>query len=167
MPYADLQKRKRMAAIRSYFRRKHFPWKTRLDSIKQRCNNPRCSSFQYYGAKGIQCNITEEEIKQLWFRDGADKMQKPSVDRINSFKDYTLENCRIIESSDNSAKMAQENNPKKKSKQIAQYSLSGEFLRVWNNGVQIQNELGFGRGLISKVCNGIRKQAYGSMWRFV
>ncbi len=40
----------------------------------------------------------------LYYRDGADKMKKPSIDRIDNNGDYTYENCRFIEMAENSRK---------------------------------------------------------------
>ncbi len=37
----------------------------------------------------------------LWIRDKAGKMKRPSIDRINSGGNYTLNNCRFIELSAN------------------------------------------------------------------
>lgn len=42
-----------------------------------------------------------EEIKTLWFRDKALLLKRPSLDRIDSSKDYSYQNCRFIELSEN------------------------------------------------------------------
>ena len=41
------------------------------------------------------------DIEYLWKRDGAAAMMRPSIDRMNSKKDYTLNNCRFVESTKN------------------------------------------------------------------
>lgn len=78
------------------------PWYPALERARGRCNNPKNSSYKYYGAKGIKCLLTVTEVKELWFRDKAYKMQKPSLDREDSDKDYVLSNCRFIEFVENS-----------------------------------------------------------------
>ncbi len=42
-------------------------------------------------------NLTGAEAKILWERDDACAMKTPSLDRIDATKDYTFENCRVIE----------------------------------------------------------------------
>lgn len=78
-----------------------YGWRRAYYSAKRRCNNPECPSYKYYGAKGIKLLMTMKEFKYLWFRDNAKDMAKPSIDRINPDKSYTLENCRFIEFVDN------------------------------------------------------------------
>lgn len=74
------------------------------DTIRARCNNPKCNTYKYYGAKGIKCLLTFAEYKILR-KDGQRRgIKKPTIDRIDSKGDYTLENCRIIEREENSRK---------------------------------------------------------------
>lgn len=72
-------------------------WIKTYNSIVGRCNH---KDSRYY-KRGIKCFITKEELKQLWFRDKAYLMKKPSIDRINNDQHYTHENCRYIEHSQN------------------------------------------------------------------
>ncbi len=46
-------------------------------------------------------NLTGREAKILWERDGGAAMKTPSLDRIESSKDYTFDNCRVMEKSIN------------------------------------------------------------------
>lgn len=85
-----------------------FPWRRVFRAIKQRCNNLKCKDFKWYGGKGIKCLITEEEIKELWFRDKAYELKKPSIDRKISNGDYTYKNCRFIEHKQNCQKAMKE-----------------------------------------------------------
>jgi hypothetical protein len=91
-----------------YYQRlkRNRPWMLNLLSAKNRCYYAPKDSKQekYYQQKGIKCLLTEEQIKTLWFRDNADKMFRPSLDRINKFKDYTFNNCRFIELKDNTSR---------------------------------------------------------------
>lgn len=45
----------------------------------------------------MPCEITAAEAEELWKRDGADKMTRPSLDRIDPTKGYTKDNCRFME----------------------------------------------------------------------
>jgi hypothetical protein len=74
-----------------------YPWKRTLSYVTQRCNNPKASAYSSYGGKGIRCLLTEEDIKFLWFRDGANLMKQPSIHRLNSADNYCIENCQFLE----------------------------------------------------------------------
>lgn len=80
------------------------PWFRFLDYIKDRCNNKNRKKFRRYGGRGIQCLITEEELKFLWFRDKAYNLKFPSIDRKDNDKSYELSNCRFIELLENGKK---------------------------------------------------------------
>ena len=70
-------------------------------NMRQRCVNPSASKYINYGGRGIQCKIKFGELSELWERDKADKLTHPSIDRIDNDGDYTKENCRFIEMSEN------------------------------------------------------------------
>ena len=108
---------------------KKYPWRKRLAVIKQRCNNPNNKSYKDYGQKGIKCLITSEELRELWFRDKAYNMNKPSIDRIDNDGNYEYTNCRFIEIKDNIC----ERNKRLCSKSILQYDLDGNFIREWES----------------------------------
>lgn len=69
------------------------PWRATLQGIKDRLKKLNT----IYHRLGIRCFITTEELKTLWFRDKAYLMKKPSIDRKDSLKNYTLKNCRYVE----------------------------------------------------------------------
>ena len=85
-------------------RTKNKRWVRTFYAIRQRCNNPNYYGYHRYGGRGIQCHITKDELMILWFRYGADKMNNPSIDRINNDGDYTFENCQYIENRENPKK---------------------------------------------------------------
>ena len=97
--YASLHKEKCYRYIKKY--RLSHPWINTLRSIKRRCNSPSQDAYRWYGAKGIKCLITKEELKILWFRDNAAFMKKPSIDRIDPKSHYSFDNCRYLECQDN------------------------------------------------------------------
>lgn len=73
------------------------PWLKTYRNIMKRCNNPKHKGYKYYGGKGIKCLLTPSQLHFLWKRDRADKLKSPSIDRRDSSKDYTHQNCRFIE----------------------------------------------------------------------
>jgi hypothetical protein len=145
---------------KKYYKSKNYkrlPWKNSLHNIKTRCNNPNFKFYKYYGGRGIKCLITEEELKELWFRDKAYLMQKPSIDRIDNDGNYIFDNCRFIELSKNSTK--------DNIKAVLQYDKNGHFIKKWNSQKEAGKNLKINKGNISAcVCN-IRKSAGGFIWR--
>lgn len=84
---------------------KKNPWYVSFSCIRGRTQCKTHKAFPNYGGRGIKCLITCEEVKTIWYRDGADNMTKPSIDRIDNNGDYTFANCRFIELSDNIRRM--------------------------------------------------------------
>ena len=78
--------------------KEQMPWRLTFDKI-----NERCKSHPYYKNKRIT-TLTVNDLKYLWFRDKGFLLRKPSIDRINNNGNYTLDNCRYIEHSENSRK---------------------------------------------------------------
>ena len=122
--------------------RKNVPWMQHLNAARYRCNNPNAHYYNLYGGKGIRCFLDKWEILQLWLRDCAYEMKQPSIDRINSDGDYTLENCRFIEWEENSklgciksqtVKHSSENHSFGLRKSILQYDLQGNFIKEWTS----------------------------------
>ena len=74
------------------------PWYKTLMRITTRCSGKN----EPYYKKGIKNFLKLSDLKFLWFRDKASLLKKASIDRINPELDYTLENCRYIELSENS-----------------------------------------------------------------
>ncbi len=91
----QLLKKKNVLRVKNYLMRN--PWaKTKL-RIHNRCTDIK----HHYFKKGIKDLLSTSDLKLLWFRDKAYDLIKPSIDRIDSSKDYTLDNCRFIELGDN------------------------------------------------------------------
>jgi hypothetical protein len=77
------------------------PWHLTYVNIQKRCENPKSKVYKNYGGRGIKNELTHADLKILWNRDNAGTMKRPSIDRIDNDKNYTLENCRYIELSQN------------------------------------------------------------------
>lgn len=79
--------------------RKRNPWSRYVEWARRRCNDsdPESRNFPNYFAKGITCDLTARELKAVWERDRAHLLKKPSLDRIDSMRGYTMFNVRFIE----------------------------------------------------------------------
>lgn len=67
-------------------------------TMKQRCYNSKDKHYKWYGAKGIKiCEEWKNDVKAFYnwaithgYKDGL------TIDRIDSSKDYSPDNCRFI-----------------------------------------------------------------------
>jgi len=73
------------------------PWYFSCKHARARCNNPNHKCYKRYGGRGIKMLLLLQDVKELWLRDRAFEMKKPSLDRVDNDKNYTVENCRFIE----------------------------------------------------------------------
>lgn len=88
------------------------PWYVSFRNAKRRCIDVNHRSYKWYGGKGIEFLLTEEEIKFLWFRDKAWLLENPQLDRMEEEKNYCLDNCQFIPKLDNVAKRNSKNSVK-------------------------------------------------------
>ena len=72
------------------------------DGIRGRCNNPNIPSYKWYGGRGIKCFLTWDQYLYLMSSKKVHNMKCPSIDRIDNNGNYSVDNCRVIERSDNS-----------------------------------------------------------------
>jgi len=84
-------------AIRKYRKNyyKTHPWVISYYNSCARCRSGR------YATNGVKFLMTLDDFKMIWLRDKAHLMKKPSIDRVNG-GNYTKDNCRYIELSENS-----------------------------------------------------------------
>jgi hypothetical protein len=139
------------------------PWINSYTNARQRCMDKNCKDYPHYGGRGILFKITREQVKELWFRDKAYEMKKPSINREDNDGNYEFDNCEFIEMGKNSA----ERNTRV-SKPVLQYDLDGNFIKEWISATEVQRQLGIEQGNISKMCQGKInwKSCGGFIWRF-
>lgn len=77
------------------------PWIVSYNKAHQRCNNEKCNAYKKYGGNGIKLLMSLNDFWFLWTRDNANKMDRPSIDRIDPDGNYELTNCRFIELKEN------------------------------------------------------------------
>ena len=125
----------------------------------QRCYNPRHPRFKDWGGRGIKCLITEEELKELWFRDKAWELKQPSIDRIDNDDNYTFENCRFIE-------MVKNRPIRIRTKQILQFTLDGKFIKEWKSLKDAGKYYNIFPAGIGNCLRNVSKSAAGYIWKY-
>ena len=77
------------------------PWYKHLKSTRQRCNDKNASNYKWYGAKGIKCLLTIEDIKYLWNRDKTWLFKEAHLSRNIHDESYYLDNCYFSSKKEN------------------------------------------------------------------
>lgn len=131
------------------------PWEKTYKRISTRCKYKKSSTYEYY--KNIKIEITTKDLKELWFRDKAYLMDKPSIDRINSKDNYTKKNCRYIELFKNIGRETQ--------KPCKQLTLEGKFIRTYISQSEASRQTGTRRRGISMCVLGKQYTSGGYKWR--
>ena len=134
------------------------PWKRILNNINHRITTNNKKISPYYKEKGILNKLTEKDIEFLWNRDKANLFLNPEIDRKDSNKNYTLENCQFIEMIFH--------RKKDNSKSILQYSLDNKFIKEWKSIIEASIKLNICNAGIIQVAKGKRNHAGGYIWEY-
>lgn len=131
----------------------------------------RCSKYKY------ELGITLSDVHELylynqkfnllynaWVKNGFKFSDKPSIDRIDPYKGYTVENIQILSCSENRAKGVLEV-AIKKHKPIIALDLKGNFIERFRSLKDAAILLNLNQGLISAVLTGKRTHTGG--YKFV
>ncbi len=133
---------------------KAHPWMRYYNYAQQRCRRGS------YKKNGVQFKMTLQDFKYLWIRDKAHLMKRPSVDRIDTFGDYELKNCRFIEMDEHRTHPQ----PRRR-KPVLQYTKSGKFIKKWDGISIAEKALSMCCGSIHSCLSGRYKSSFGYMWR--
>ena len=114
--------------VESYYKRK--PWLKTLYKVRYRCKDKNSK----YCKHEIKCLLTQDDIKYLWERDKPWLLKRLSIDRIDSQGNYTRENCRFIELSENSRLGGKRSG-------ITRKALSAQGINYKNNILKTESEM--------------------------
>lgn len=135
----------------------------------KKCNNP-IPTYTALELRGWLFNqLLFHHLYTLWVTSGYDKWQKPSVNRLNDYISYTLNNIELTTRRGNMNKYHEDVRlgvNKKTSKAINQYTKQGKFIATYRSLTVAQVATGIHNAHISKVCHSIRKTAGGYIWKF-
>lgn len=134
------------------------PWVLHGYACKYRCTNPNRKSYCNYGGKGIEFLLTNNELKELWFRDKAYELDRPSLDRENPKLNYIFNNCQFIEHTKNCGKDHK--------KIILQFDKEENFLKEWKSIKEAGIYYKVNPASISHTLLGDNKTCKGFIWKY-
>jgi hypothetical protein len=140
------------------------------DSIKEWNKTRVISDIQRSKASQLfkEFNKNEEfKQKRMSALRNSDKLKEYNNSRkgIPSGYKHTEHSKKLIAQSKIGKKIAFEHYSKK-CKPLLQLTLNGEFIKEWESAREVQRELKFNQGNVSKCLNGEYKQAYGFIWKY-
>lgn len=136
------------------------PWFQSQSSAKS-----RCSVNQKYWKKGICYLLTLEDIKFLWIRDNANSLRRPSIDRIDPSGNYTLENTRFIELSEN-VRRGKIGKPAHNCKEVFKFDLNKNFICVYPSLRVAATENKISEESIGDCARGRYRKSHGFIWKY-
>ncbi len=106
-----------------------------------------------------------------WRLSNYNRMEVPSVDRLDDSKPYTMSNIQLMTFRENNKKSHEDRKNGKlvtsQQRAVLQFTKDGEFIKEYYSISQAARELKIkSRSKISDVCNGKRKSAYKSFWAY-
>ena len=107
------------------------------------------------------------ELFDAWVLSGYKSSLKPSVDRLDDYKGYSLDNIQIMTWAENKSKGnldAKEGRNNKHNKAVRQYTLDGIFIEEFHSSQEASRQLGINQSNISACCTGRYKTAGGFLW---
>ena len=109
------------------------------------------------------------ELYDNWKASNYDTRLKPSCDRLDDYKPYTLDNLQITTWRKNNTRVHEDmkngiNN--KQNRAVLQFDLNGEFITEHYSISEAGRKTGNSIGNIHMVCSGIRGKAGGFIWKF-
>ena len=97
----DIDKFREEENARRRKRRAECPWVRTYEGIYTRIRQGKQGRKRCLAYANVKMLMNPAQLKELWLRDKGSELKNPSIDRIDPDGDYSFENCRYIELSEN------------------------------------------------------------------
>lgn len=127
----------------------------------------------------LDTNYKEEfdRIFKAYVESNCDKYLAPSVDRLNDYEPYSLDNIRLTTWRENNEKGRASEKSKRQcgemakrvwSKKVGQYDLEGNLINTFPSTREAERSLGFvDSSAVARVCRGEKITHKGFKWRYL
>ena len=110
-----------------------------------------------------------DKLYNNWVKSWYKKMLIPSIDRLDDYKWYSLDNIQLMTWQKNKDKWHKDrknwiNN--KRNKSVSQYTLDMVFIKTYHSMMQAERETWINHANIYRNCIWERKTAWKSIWKF-
>jgi len=108
-------------------------------------------------------------LYEEWVKSNYDKNMKPSCDRLDDYKSYSLDNIQLMTWGENNTKGyrdKKEGKNNKCNKSVSKYSKDGKFIESYHSISHASRGTEINQGSIGMVCRGDRNHAGGFVWRY-
>ena len=160
---------------RAYYHSIEGVIQTIFDSQKLSCKTRGHPMPEYSKQELTTWLLNQEKFKELysaWVASGYNSRSKPSVDRIDDFKTYSLSNIQLVTFRENEAKGHSDRHLGKGTqgkycKAVLQFNADGTFVKEYISASLASEEVpNTNRQNIQKVCNGERPLCGGFLWKY-
>lgn len=118
--------------------------------------------------KWVYSNKEFHTLYDEWVLEDYPTALKPSLDRLDDYKGYSLDNIRIVTANTNVKRYysdAINGINTKSAKPVEQYSLDGEYIKTFHSLSAAARSVNGIPSNINQVINGTYAQAYGYKWK--
>lgn len=147
-----------------------------LDMIKKYFNSEKKVLINKHSSKSYQISFSGKKYRQIVdsLYDGATIYLERKKKKWDSFINYIdsnvkIKNCNVHCRQNYEGKYKFKNNEirfKSNKKEVKQYDLQGNFIRLWENASSAAEKYNTTSKAIRKVCTGDRKSCCNYIWRY-
>lgn len=145
---------------------------TKIYAAQRHRSKKRGHPFPSYSKVELTLWLYDNGFKyffELWESSQYSKDKVPSVDRLDDYKPYTINNIKLGTWKDNNDRYSKDviaGVNTKHCKAVNKLTVTGEFIKRYYSMAEASKATGVGQPHISQVCNGKRKVAGGFVWEF-
>ena len=146
---------------------------TKIYGHQKDCSKKREMNLPSYSKQELTSWLFSQdlfhELYDDWKASGYKKAVVPSVNRLDDYKSYTLDNINLMTWQENKERGRNDrlngvNN--KASKAVLQFSIGGEFIKEYHSISQATRELRNRCNHICECCKGILNSSGGYKWQY-